>query len=47
LEPEALFRGRQPLDLMPGAKSLIIASVYIGGFDAVISTGLPRSTAFR
>jgi len=32
LEPAELFRGRQPQDLMPGAKSLIIAGVYIGGF---------------
>ncbi len=32
LEPKELFRGRQPKDLMPDAKSLIISSVYIGGF---------------
>jgi epoxyqueuosine reductase len=32
LKPPELFRGRQPKDLMPGAKSLIIAGVYIGGF---------------
>jgi len=32
LEPRELFHDRQPKDLMPGAKSLIISSVYIGGF---------------
>ncbi len=32
LEPRELFRDRQPKDLMPDAKSLIISSVYIGGF---------------
>jgi len=32
LEPKELFHGRQPKDLMPHAKSLIICSVYIGGF---------------
>jgi len=32
LEPGELFKGRQPGDLMPGAKSLIVASIYIGGF---------------
>ncbi|HWQ80621.1 MAG TPA: 4Fe-4S double cluster binding domain-containing protein [Anaerovoracaceae bacterium] len=32
LEPIELFRGRQPKDLMPDAKSLIVAGVYIGGF---------------
>lgn len=32
LEPKELFRDRQPKDLMPDAKSLIISSVYIGGF---------------
>lgn len=32
LEPRELFHGRQPKDLMPDAKSLIIVSVYIGGF---------------
>ena len=33
LEPKELFHGRQPKDLMPDAKSLIISSVYIGGFQ--------------
>lgn len=33
LEPRELFCGRQPKDLMPDAKSLIITSVYIGGFQ--------------
>lgn len=32
LEPQELFRGRQPKDLMPDAKSLIIVGVYIGDF---------------
>lgn len=32
LEPRELFKGRQPRDLMPDAKSLIVSSVYIGGF---------------
>ncbi len=32
LEPLELFKGRQPKDLMPEAKSLIVSSVYIGGF---------------
>lgn len=32
LEPIEMFKGRQPGDLMPDAKSLIITSVYIGGF---------------
>lgn len=32
LEPLDLFKGRQPKDLMPGAKSLIVSSIYIGGF---------------
>ena len=32
LEPRELFEGRQPKDLMPEARSLIISSVYIGGF---------------
>lgn len=32
LEPRELFSGRQPKDLMPEAKSLVIATVYIGGF---------------
>lgn len=32
LEPGSVFEGRQPKDLMPGAKSLIITGVYIGGF---------------
>lgn len=32
LAPAELFCGRQPKDLMPDAKSLIIASVYIGAF---------------
>ena len=32
LEPRELFRDRQPKDLMADAKSLIISSVYIGGF---------------
>ena len=32
LEPKDVFRGRQPKDLMPDAKSLIISSIYIAGF---------------
>lgn len=32
LEPKEVFHGRQPQDLMPDAKSLIITSVYIAGF---------------
>jgi epoxyqueuosine reductase QueG len=32
LEPGALYAGRQPRDLMHEAKSLIVTSVYIGGF---------------
>lgn len=32
LEPRDLFNGRQPKDLMPEAKSLIVSSVYIGDF---------------
>ena len=32
LDPKELFEGRQPKDLMPDAKSLILSSVYIGGF---------------
>lgn len=32
LGPEELFPGRQPKDLMPEAKSLILSSVYIAGF---------------
>ncbi len=32
LEPQELFAGRQPKDLMPDAKSLIVTSIYIGGF---------------
>ena len=32
LEPKDGFHGRQPKDLMPDAKSLIITSVYIAGF---------------
>jgi hypothetical protein len=32
LEPKDLFAGRQPKELMPDAKSLIVASIYIGGF---------------
>ncbi|HYE68158.1 MAG TPA: 4Fe-4S double cluster binding domain-containing protein [Anaerovoracaceae bacterium] len=32
LEPRELYLGRQPKDLMPDAKSLIVSSVYIGGF---------------
>ena len=32
LEPKDLFAGRQPKDLMPDAKSLIVTSIYIGGF---------------
>jgi epoxyqueuosine reductase len=32
LEPREIFQGRQPKDLMPDAKSLIISTVYIGGF---------------
>jgi epoxyqueuosine reductase len=32
LEPLELFEGRQPKDMMPDAKSLIISSIYIGGF---------------
>lgn len=32
LEPSELFLGRQPKDLMPDAKSLIVSSVYIGDF---------------
>lgn len=32
LEPKELFSGRQPKDFMPNAKTLIISSVYIGGF---------------
>lgn len=31
LEPQDLFVGRQPKDLMPEAKSLIVSSIYIGG----------------
>lgn len=33
LEPRELFSGRQPKDLMPEAKSLVISTVYIGGFQ--------------
>lgn len=33
LEPKELFSGRQPKDFMPNAKTLIISSVYIGGFS--------------
>lgn len=32
LEPAELFKGRQPRDLMPDARSLIISGIYIGGF---------------
>jgi epoxyqueuosine reductase QueG len=32
LEPKDLFAGRQPKDLMPEAKSLIVSGIYIGGF---------------
>ena len=32
LEPRDLFKGRQPKDLMPEAKSLIVSGIYIGGF---------------
>lgn len=32
LEPKDLFAGRQPKDLMPDAKCLIVASIYIGDF---------------
>lgn len=32
LEPRELFTGRQPKELMPDAKSLVISTVYIGGF---------------
>ena len=32
LEPIDIFSGRQPKDLMPDARSLIISSVYIGQF---------------
>lgn len=32
LEPTALYAGRQPRDLMPEAKCLIVTSVYIGGY---------------
>lgn len=32
LEPKDLFKGRQPKDLMPEARSLIVSSIYIGGF---------------
>ena len=32
LEPKELFQGRQPRDLLPKAKSIILFSVYIGAF---------------
>jgi len=32
LEPLELYQGRQPKDLMPGAKSLIVSSIYIANF---------------
>ncbi len=32
LEPKEVFSGRQPKDFMPEAKSLVISTVYIGGF---------------
>ncbi len=32
LEPKELFKGRQPKDLMPDAKSLIISTTYIADF---------------
>ncbi|MDF3001955.1 MAG: (Fe-S)-binding protein [Bacillota bacterium] len=32
LQPVEIYEGRQPKDLMPGAKCLIVTSVYIGGF---------------
>jgi len=32
IEPKEVFKDRQPTDLMPDAKSLIISSVYVGGF---------------
>lgn len=32
LEPTAIFEGRQPKDKLPDAKSLIVTSIYIGGF---------------
>lgn len=32
LQPEEIYKGRQPKDLMPEARCLIVTSVYIGGF---------------
>ena len=33
LEPTFAFKGRQPLDVMPEGKSIIVTSVYIGNFN--------------
>ncbi|MDD3168013.1 MAG: hypothetical protein PHC91_00935, partial [Eubacteriales bacterium] len=32
LEPKELFAGRQPKDFMREAKSMVISTIYIGGF---------------
>ncbi|MBK5254192.1 MAG: epoxyqueuosine reductase [Peptostreptococcaceae bacterium] len=32
-EPKEIFRGRQPKDIMPEAKSIIVTLIYIGGVD--------------
>ncbi len=47
LEPRQLFEGRQPRDLMPGAKSLIISSVYIGGFFLPVEGSQDRGRMSR
>lgn len=33
LEPISAFSGRQPLDIMPEGKSIIVSSIYIGNFQ--------------
>lgn len=33
LSPASAFKGRQPLDLMPDGKSIIVTSIYIGNFS--------------
>ncbi|NLY82138.1 MAG: epoxyqueuosine reductase [Clostridiales bacterium] len=32
-EPKAIFKGRQPRDIMPEAKTIILTLIYIGGVD--------------
>lgn len=47
LEPRELFHGRQPKDLMPDARCLIVSSVYIGGFTLPDTGAVERGRISR